>query len=109
MSVRVVDDQRGCPTFTGDLAQAMADLAATGCYGIYHVTNSGATTWYGFAAAIFVAAGLKVDLAPCTTADFPRPARRPADSVLDPFPLRENIGYLLPPWEDALKRYIIAI
>jgi len=105
-ALRVVDDQRGCPTFTGDLARAMADLAATGCYGVYHVTNSGAVTWYGFAAAIFAAAGLKVDLAPCTTADFPRPARRPANSVLDPFPLRETIGCLLPPWEDALKRYL---
>ncbi|OAT85936.1 dTDP-4-dehydrorhamnose reductase [Desulfotomaculum copahuensis] len=105
-AIRVVDDQRGCPTYTVDLARAVADLSATGCYGVYHVTNSGPATWYDFAAAIFAAAGMKVDLMPCATAAFPRPARRPANSVLDPFPLRETIGYLPPPWEDALKRYL---
>ncbi|MBE3587630.1 MAG: dTDP-4-dehydrorhamnose reductase [Thermoanaerobacteraceae bacterium] len=103
---RVVNDQRGCPTYTVDLARALADLAATGCYGTYHVTNSGSTTWYDFAAAAFAMAGLRVKLSPCTTAEFPRPAKRPACSMLDPFPLQETIGYLLPPWEDALQRYL---
>ncbi|MQL53479.1 dTDP-4-dehydrorhamnose reductase [Desulfofundulus thermobenzoicus] len=103
---RVVNDQRGCPTCTVDLARALADLAATGCYGTYHVTNSGSTTWYDFAAASLAMAGFKVRLSPCTTAEFPRPAKRPACSMLDPFPLKETIGYLLPPWEDALQRYL---
>lgn len=105
-AARVVNDQRGCPTCTVDLARAIADLVSTGRYGVYHVTNSGSTTWYDFAAAIFAAAGMHVQLSPCSTAEFPRPARRPASSILDLFPLKETIGYLLPPWEDALQRYL---
>ncbi|MBE3585680.1 MAG: dTDP-4-dehydrorhamnose reductase [Thermoanaerobacter sp.] len=105
-AVKVVNDQRGCPTYTVDLAQAMADLVESGRYGTYHVTNSGVTTWHEFALTIFKLAGLAVDVSPCSTGEFPRPARRPPYSVLDPFPLKETIGYLLPPWEDALKRYL---
>lgn len=70
------------------------------------MTNRGPTTWYDFARAIFRLAGLDVAVSPCTTAEFPRPAARPANSVLDPFPLKETLGYLLPPWEDALERYL---
>ncbi|MCR4418648.1 MAG: dTDP-4-dehydrorhamnose reductase [Clostridia bacterium] len=105
-AVRVVADQRGCPTYTRDLARAIADLAATGGCGTYHATNRGSTTWYEFALAIFKLAGLPVTVSPCATAEFSRPARRPADSVLDPFPLEETLGYRLPPWEDALERYL---
>ncbi|MGB9804823.1 dTDP-4-dehydrorhamnose reductase [Desulfofundulus sp.] len=105
-AVKVVNDQRGCPTYTVDLARAMADLVESGRYGTYHVTNSGVTTWYEFALTIFKLAGLAVEVSPCSTEGFPRPARRPPYSVLDPFPLKETIGYLLPPWEDALKRYL---
>ncbi|MGB9825275.1 MAG: dTDP-4-dehydrorhamnose reductase [Desulfofundulus sp.] len=105
-AVKVVNDQRGCPTYTVDLARAMADLVESGRYGTYHVTNSGVTTWYEFALTIFKLAGLAVEVSPCSTEEFPRPARRPPYSVLDPFPLKEAIGYLLPPWEDALKRYL---
>ncbi len=104
--VRVVDDQRGCPTFTADLAAATADLVAAGCAGTYHVTNSGSTTWYGFARAVFARLGWDVPVVPVTAAEFPRPARRPRNSVLDPFPLAEAIGRLLPPWEEALARYL---
>jgi len=106
---RVVNDQQGCPTYTLDLARAIADLSASGCYGIYHVTNQGSTTWYGFAKEIFGQAGLKVDLAACSTVEMKRPARRPKNSVLDPFPLAETIGYLLPPWQDALARYVAVL
>lgn len=104
--LRVVDDQRGCPTFTPDLAAAAADLIATGCYGNYHVTNTGSTTWYGFARAIFGRLGWDIPIEPIATAEFPRPARRPRNSVLDPFPLQEVIGRLPPSWEDALARYL---
>ncbi len=105
-TLRVVDDQCGCPTYTADLARALADLVGTRCYGIYHVTNTGAATWYGFARSIFAGAGLAVELNPCSTGSFPRPARRPPNSMLDPFPLAETLGYLLPPWEDALERFL---
>jgi len=104
--LRVVDDQEGCPTYTADLARAVVDISATGCYGLYHVTNRGSTTWYRYAQEIFRLAGLKAELIPCATRDFIRPANRPFFSVLDPFPLAETIGYLLPPWQDALARYL---
>ncbi|MGC7846709.1 dTDP-4-dehydrorhamnose reductase [Desulforudis sp. 1088] len=102
--LRVVDDQYGCPTYAPDLARLLLDLIATRCYGVYHATNQGVTIWCGFARAIMKQAGLPARVEPCTSADFPRPARRPANSVLDPFPLRETVGYLLPYWEDALER-----
>ncbi|MBC7324319.1 MAG: dTDP-4-dehydrorhamnose reductase [Moorella sp. (in: Bacteria)] len=102
----VVDDQWGCPTYTRDLARALADLLESECYGVYHITNQEATTWYHFAREILAVAGVNTPVKPVTSAEFPRPARRPAYSVLDPFPLQETIGYLLPPWQDALKRYL---
>lgn len=105
-AVKAVADQRGCPTYTLDLARALADLVEAGRCGTYHVTNRGPTTWYEFALAIFKLAGLTVEVSPCSTAEFPRPAPRPANSALDPFPLEETIGYLLPPWEEALERYL---
>lgn len=105
-AVRVVDDQRGSPTYIADLARAIADLVSTGCYGTYHVTNQGVTNWYRFAAHIFQVAGLSVDVIPVATSEFPRPARRPRNSAMDPFPLEETLGYLLPSWEDALGRYL---
>jgi len=105
-SLKVVDDQKGAPTFTPDLARALADLIETDAYGIYHVTNSGATTWFGFAREIFRQRGVSLQVNPCTTDEFPRPAPRPTNSLLDPFPLGETIGHLLPPWEDALARYL---
>lgn len=104
-TLTVVDDQWGCPTYTIDLARALVCLVESGCYGVYHITNQGAATWYRFAREILAAAGVKTNIKPVTTAGFPRPARRPAYSVLDSFPLKETIGYLLPPWQDALKRY----
>ncbi|HUW65463.1 MAG TPA: dTDP-4-dehydrorhamnose reductase [Spirochaetia bacterium] len=106
--LKVLDDQKGAPTYTVDLAGALADLVESRDYGVYHLTNGGATTWCGLAREIFRQQGLPVEVNPCTSADFPRPARRPANSLLDPFPLREIIGYLLPSWEDALGRYLSA-
>ena len=105
--IKVVDDQFGCPTFTGDLARAVADLSETGCYGTYHVTNQNPTTWFRFARAVFEYFQYSVELIPCRTREMERPARRPAFSVLEPFPLKETIGYLLPGWEDALHRYLV--
>lgn len=107
--VRVVNDQKGSPTYTVDLARAIADLSTSGCYGIYHITNQGSTTWYGFAEEIFTNSGLRVSLTAINTLAMGRPARRPQNSVLDPFPLEETIGYLLPTWEDALARYMNSI
>ncbi|MGQ0720854.1 MAG: dTDP-4-dehydrorhamnose reductase [Candidatus Eiseniibacteriota bacterium] len=102
--VRVVDDQEGSPTFAADLAEALLDVAAKGRGGIYHVTNRGRVTWCGFARAIFECAGLPVKVTAVTTAEFPRPAPRPANSVLvDTRFAGEGIP-AMPSWEDALAR-----
>ena len=105
-TLKVVADQQGSPTYTLDLARSVADLAGTGIGGTYHCTNSGITTWWGFARKIIETAGLKTKIEPCTTADFPRPARRPANSALDPFPAIRVIGYTLPSWEQAIANYL---
>ena len=83
-TVSVVDDQRGQPTWTADLAAQIVSLVdADAPAGIYHGTASGETTWFGFARAVFELAGLDVDrVLPTTSRDFPRPAARPAYSVL---------------------------
>ncbi len=79
--VSVVDDQRGCPTYVGHLAEATRDLV-TLPYGTYHVAASGDCTWAEFAAAIFEEAGIDCRVRRTTTAELGRPAPRPANSVL---------------------------
>jgi len=89
--LRFVDDQRGCPTFTEDLAAMILRLATARLPGVFHVTNQGATTWYHFARDVLVAAGHNPDrVHPISTAEFepPRAAPRPANSVLDNAALR---------------------
>lgn len=99
--IDVVDDQRGSPTFAADLAAALLDLAAApAASGTYHVTNTGSTTWHGFASRIFAEAGLAVRCEPTTTDRFPRPARRPKNSVL----ADTRLAAALPAWEDGLRR-----
>jgi dTDP-4-dehydrorhamnose reductase len=105
-AVSVVDDQTGSPTFAFDLAPAIRRLAVTGRYGTYHVTNSGACTWFDLAAAAFEEAGLQVDLTPTDTASFGAPAPRPAFSVLDNRLARLTGLEPLPHWRDSLKRLI---
>ena len=101
----VVDDQRGSPTFAPDLAFAIAQLCNQGAKGIVHATNSGDCTWYDFAKQIVRLSGLAATVKPVTTADFPRPARRPAYSVLSPASLHAQ-GIQMPTWQDALHRYL---
>lgn len=81
--LRVVSDQIGCPTYAPYLARALVDLQAAGAAGIVHYCNAPATSWHGFAIAIVGALGLNAEVAPIATADLPRPAVRPAYSVLD--------------------------
>ena len=97
--LKVVDDQVGCPTWTVDLSDAIIKIIETKPYGTYHTCGGGNTSWYGFAKEIFEQAGLKVNLKPCTTEEFPRPAKRPAYSIMD------NDG-LLRDWKQALKGYM---
>lgn len=105
-SLKVVDDQRGTPTTCRALARQIQAAIEGGWRGTVHATCAGETTWYGFAAEIFRQRGLKVDLQPCTTADFPRPAPRPAYSVLSG-ERRRSLGQdLMPPWEEALAEVL---
>jgi dTDP-4-dehydrorhamnose reductase len=99
--VRVVDDQVGSPTFTGHLADALARLARTEDYGVHHLTASGSCSWFEFAREIFARAGSDTRAEPCTTADFPRPAPRPAYSVLG-----SERGDRLPTWQEGLDAYL---
>lgn len=102
----VVSDQFGFPTYARSLSEALADLVATGAYGLYHITNQGRTSWYEFAKGIISALGLRVVVHPVSSDAFPRPAKRPLNSTLDPYPLRETIGRLLPQWQEALNHYL---
>lgn len=101
----VVNDQRGSPTFTSDLARATVELCRGGAKGIVHVTNAGDCTWYDFAVEIVRESGLTTAIKPVTTADFPRPAKRPAYSVLSPESLNAS-QIEMPDWKDALRRYL---
>jgi dTDP-4-dehydrorhamnose reductase len=104
--IRVVNDQRFAPTSTADLASKIAWLITTANYGVWHITNAGEASWYDFAATIFQLANLRPDLSPTTTAAFGARARRPSYSVLDHGRLRTLGVDDLPPWEDALSRYL---
>ena len=105
--VKVVDDQWGCPTMVDDLAPAAWAALRAGVSGVLHLTNSGETTWFRFARAAVARAGLDPErIVPCTTADYPTPARRPAYSVLGS-ERRRPLGLAdLPPWEESLPAVV---
>jgi dTDP-4-dehydrorhamnose reductase len=101
--VNVVADQFGCPTFTGHLAAALVDIAERRLSGILHVAGGGSCSWHELAQATFDEAGLDCRAAPVTTAEFPRPAPRPAWSVLGS---TRPDAPVLPPWRDGLSAYL---
>jgi dTDP-4-dehydrorhamnose reductase len=103
--ISVVNDQRGSPTFTHDLAMALVQLCHASAEGIVHVTNSGECTWYDFACEIIHEANLATRVNPVATSEFPRPARRPPYSVLSPDSLH-GFDIRMPDWKDALRRYL---
>jgi len=107
-SLRVVDDQIGAPTYTMDLAEKLEQIMMRGKPGIYHVTNLGYCSWFEFAQEILRQAGLShVPLFPIPTSASDRPALRPPNSRLAHTRLEcEGLG-LLPPWQDALTRYLL--
>jgi dTDP-4-dehydrorhamnose reductase len=104
--LKVVNDQTGSPTYAPDLAQALLALARVQLTGFVHVTNAGICTWYEFACEIVRGAGLSTPVDPCTTAEFPRPARRPAYSVLNNNRYIAATGEPLRHWKDALQAFI---
>lgn len=104
--LKVVSDQIGSPTYTYDLAAFLLELVFTDYYGIYHASNSGSCSWFDFAKAISEDSGSNIIVEPCTTADFPRPAPRPAYSVMDHSAIRCSGLTLLRPWREALNHYL---
>jgi dTDP-4-dehydrorhamnose reductase len=104
--LRVVNDQHCTPSYTADVAVAAAALIASGRHGLFHITSSGNTTWYELAKAAIELAGLKTEITPIPTRDYPTPARRPTYSVLNLDELAAA-GIPLPrPWHEALAAYI---
>jgi dTDP-4-dehydrorhamnose reductase len=101
----VVDDQKGSPTFTFDLAPALVRLPDVAPPGTYHLSNRGVCTWYEFAAEILRRSGQVVPLKRTTTLELNRPALRPGYSVLDTSKADAALGGPLPTWQDALERY----
>ncbi|MDE2571199.1 MAG: dTDP-4-dehydrorhamnose reductase [bacterium] len=105
--LHVVGDQTVAPSYTRDVARAMRAIAASGRFGIYHVTNAGSCTWHGFAAEILRRAGVDARLEEIGSAAFASRARRPAYSVLAHEGL-QAIGYAMPSWQEGLHDYLLA-
>ena len=105
--LKVVDDQRGCPTHAGDLAHHMLKLAASREYGLYHCAGNGECSRYNFACEIVRLAGITCKTEPCTTEEFPRPAPRPSYSPLDNLALSCTVGDEMRPWRDALTGFFM--
>lgn len=113
--LQVVDDQKGSPTYTVDLARFLLELIQTEKYGVYHASNSEACTWYEFTQAIFAESedilGLKftAKLEPCGTEQFPRPAPRPRYSVMEHLSIRTNGFEDIRPWREGLKDFLLEL
>ena len=111
-TLRFVDDQHGCPTFTADLARAIVRLGIDRRPGTFHITNEGETTWFGFVQATMAAAGYdpgRVEPISSSDLDPPRPAPRPANSRLDNAALRLSGLPAMPAWQDALARLVAVL
>ncbi|HEU4977357.1 MAG TPA: NAD(P)-dependent oxidoreductase, partial [Solirubrobacteraceae bacterium] len=101
--VSVVTDQVGCPTWTGHLAPALVELAERRDTGVFHVAGAGRCSWYELAVEAFVVAGVDCRVVPTTSEAFPRPAPRPAFSVLESIRPEAPI---LPPWQEGLRAHL---
>ena len=102
----VVNDQFGSPTYTKDLSVLLTDMIVTDKFGTYHAANEGFCSWYEFAGAIMEKAGLDCRVLPVSSDQYPSRARRPSNSRLSKEKLTANGFQRLPPWEDALRRYL---
>lgn len=106
-TLRVVDDQVGCPTYTADLARKIVEIIELGRPGLYHISNQGSCSRFEFACEILRQAGIDPALVlPVPTSASDRPARRPMNSRLANRKLEEEELGLLPDWKDALCRYL---
>ena len=103
--IEVVNDQRGCPTYTDDLASTIVELCRENAVGVIHCTNAGDCTWYEFAQEILTHAGSTARVLPTTSEKFVRPANRPQYSVLSSASLRKR-GISMRPWSETLPDYL---
>jgi dTDP-4-dehydrorhamnose reductase len=105
--LRVVNDQKGSPTYSKDLAAHTRTMIAASCRATYHVTNTGACTWYELASsAVNWACMENVPITPVSTSEFPRPAPRPANSVLANARLERDGLLSMRPWQTAAREYV---
>ena len=107
--ISVVNDQIGSPTYTKDLAPLLCDMIESDKYGVYHATNEGFCSFYDFAQEIVKQSGKSLVIRPTTTAAYNAPAPRPLNSRLSKKSLDEAGFRRLPPWQDALSRYLIEL
>lgn len=105
--IKVVNDQIGNPTNAADLSHHIIAVAATNEWGIYHCTNQGECSWFDFAKEIISKSNIDARVIPCTTQEFPRPAKRPAYSSLENAMLTLTVGNNMRSWQDAIKAYFI--
>ena len=103
---RVVSDQRGNPTNAADLAHHILKLLTTEEYGVYHGTGTGECSWYEFTKKIVEFSGIDATVSPCTTEEYPTPAKRPAYSSLENMMFKATVGDEFRAWEDALECFI---
>jgi dTDP-4-dehydrorhamnose reductase len=104
--LKVVNDQHGSPTSTVDLARVIIKLVEDKNYGVFHCTCNGECTWYDFAKEIFSLCKIDINVIPCSTEEFPRPAKRPQFSVLRNYMLELTTGDITRDWKEALREYI---
>ncbi len=105
-TLKVVNDQRGTPTSTVDLAKVIIKLVEDKNYGLFHCTCKGECTWYEFTKEIFRLKGIDTEVLPCTTDEFPRPAKRPEYSVLRNSMLELTTGDITRTWQEAISEYL---
>jgi len=101
--IRVVNDQFGSPTYAPHLAQAISRLMETDAYGTYHIAGSGGTSRFEFTRTLYALCGITTKVKPVSTAEFPRPAPRPAYAVLTTL---QDPPMVLPPWEQGLQEFV---
>lgn len=106
--ISVVSDQIGTPTYAGDLADVILKIISSKNtnFGLYHYSNEGQTSWYGFAKAIFEGSNLKIKTTPIKTEAYPTPAKRPVYSVMDKTKITSSLKIEIPLWDGQIKSII---
>ncbi len=105
----VVDDQLGCPTWTGSLAPGIVELAEAGAEGTYHLCDAGEASWLDLARKVVEEAGIDLELTATSTAAWGAPAQRPPYSVLDCSRVETTLGREMTPWQESLRAYLLEV